>query len=121
MLRPVVCSVVTNIHWSRILPPFVTLTNLCGVLTVINSTHPAKQHVYQVFSKFNPKHSLLKALCNSDRHIKKNSPKHRFTREESRNVVTYYAYKHQQAQGGAHPHRMLYSSRVFLRTELSAV
>lgn len=46
VVRPVVVSSVDlKIHCSRAVPPIVTLTYFCGVLTVISSTHPRKQRV----------------------------------------------------------------------------
>lgn len=47
----VVASVEANSHWSRTLPPAVTLTYFCGVVTVISSTHPANQEsVHKIYT-----------------------------------------------------------------------
>lgn len=46
----VVSTVVANVQSSRTLPPIVTLTYFCVVVTVMSSTHPVKQ--YQSSSRF---------------------------------------------------------------------
>ena len=106
MVRPEVSGIVSNSHWRRTLPPTVTLMDLIGVLTVISSTRPAKQQARQVPGKSKTKPNVLKCPRSGGR---------------SREVVTYDAGKHHQAQHGGHHLSQKVGAKSFFWTDLSTV